>query len=463
MNEIEKLKARLTELHDISNGIVAKADAEKRDMTVDEQTELDKVTAEFDDVLADIGRRERIAAQAASLAQPAGRRTAPNPVAGAEPIANAAAAAQPTPRDGLRNTVLSTVEQRQRWGFQNFGEFCSAVRKGVTNPGNMDQRLIQNAAASTYGSEGAGGDGGFAVPPEWRSEIMAAVEGEDSLMARCDQQTVSGNSITFPVDETTSWQTTGGILTYWDSEAAAMTQSKPSLKDLMVKLNRLTCLVPVTEELLDDAPAMAGYVTRKAGEKLDFKVNDALINGTGVGQPLGILNSPCKVEVAKITSQVAATIHAKNIVTMWSRLPAASHRSAVWLVNQDCLPQIYQLGFAVTDGTTTNVGAGALYMGPGQMQNAPSGTLLGRPIVVSEACSALGTAGDIILADMSKYLLAKKGSMKSDTSIHLWFDQNITAFRFVMRMNGQPWLSTAIARRNGSNTLSHFVTLAVRA
>lgn len=462
MNEIEKLKARLAELHEISNGIVAKADAEKRDMTVDEQKELDKVTAEFDDVLGDIERRERIAAQAERLAQPAGRRTAPNPVAGVEPAANAATTAQPTPRDGLRNTVLSTVEQRQRWGFTNFGEFCSAVRKGVTNPGNMDQRLIQNAAASTYGSEGAGADGGFAVPPEWRAEIMAAVEGEDSLMARCDQQTVSGNSITFPVDETTAWQTTGGILTYWDTEAAAMTQSKPSLKDLTLKLNRLSCLVPVTEELLEDAPAMAGYVTRKAGEKLAFKVNDAIINGTGAGQPLGIMNAPCKVQVSKIGSQVADTIHAKNIVTMWSRLPAASQRNAVWLVNQDCLPQIYQLGFAVTDGTTTNVGAGALYMGPGQMQNAPSGSLLGRPIVVTEACAAIGDVGDIILADMSKYLLAKKGAMKADTSIHLWFDQNITAFRFVMRMNGQPWLSAAIARKNGSNTLSHFIYLEAR-
>ena len=463
MNEIEKLKARLIELHEITNGIQAKADAAGRDLTVDEQTELDNVMAEFDTVEADIGRRQRILDQQARLATPQPRKAAPNPIASAAPAGDPAASAQPRAGDnGLRNTVLSTVEQRARWGFSNFGEFCAAVRKGVTNPGQMDQRLIQNAAASTYGSEGAGADGGFAVPPEWRAEIMAAVEGEDSLMARCDQQTVAGNSITFPVDETTAWQTTGGILSYWDTEAAAMTQSKPSLKDLTLKLNRLTCLVPVTEELLEDAPAMAGYVTRKAGEKLAFKVNDAIINGTGVGQPLGIMNAPCKVQVSKISSQVADTIHAKNIVTMWSRLPAASQRNAVWLVNQDCLPQIYQLGFAVTDGTTTNVGAGALYMGPGQMQNAPSGTLLGRPIVVTEACAAIGDVGDIILADMSKYLLAKKGAMRADTSMHLWFDQNITAFKFVMRMNGQPWLSAAIARRNGSNTLSHFVYLEAR-
>ena len=122
-----------------------------------------------------------------------------------------------------------------------------------------------------------------------------------------------------------------------------------------------------------------------------------------------------------------------------------------------------QLGFAVTDGTTTAVGAGALYMGPGQMANQGAyGSLLGRPIVVTEACSALGTAGDIILADMSKYLAAVKGAVQSDVSIHLWFDQNTTAFRFVLRMNGQPWLSAPIARKNGSNTLSHFITLQTR-
>lgn len=460
MNEIDKLKARLSELHEIAKGIQAKADAEKRDLQADEQTELDAVMAEFDQVESDIKRRERIQAQERRLAVPEQRIVPPSQPANATP---AGAAAQPE-RTGLLNTRLSTVEERHRWGFANMGDFCMSVKRAVLTPSNIDQRLIQNAAISTPGSELSGADGGFAVPPEWRAEIMGLVDAEGSMLSMTDQQRVAGNTITFPVDETTAHQSTGGIQAYWDSELDAITQSKPSLKDLTMKLSRLTALVPMTEELLEDAPAMAGYVTRKAGEKIAFKLNDAIVNGTGVGQPLGILNAPCTVSVAKITSQVAATIHAKNIVTMWSRLPAASQRNAVWLVNQDCLPQIYQLGFAVTDGTTTNVGAGALYMGPGQLATgAPSGTILGRPIVVTEACATLGTVGDIILADLSKYLAVVKGSLKSDVSIHLWFDQNTTAFRFVLRMNGQPWLSTAIARKNGSNTLSHFITLATRA
>lgn len=458
MNEIEKLKARLVELHEISVGIQAKADAEKRDLKAEEQTELDAVMLEFDTVESDIKRRERIQAQESRLAAPAGRVSTPNPVASVDPV-------QPrqAPRDGLQNTRLSTHEDRARWGFANMGEFCRAVKNGVLQPSQMDQRLIQNASMSTYGNEGVGADGGFAVPPEWSSAIMQAVSGEDSLLSLTDQQRVSGNSITFPTDETTAWQTTGGILGYWDSESAAITQSKPSLKDVTVKLNRLTALVPMTEELLEDAPAMSAYVTRKAGEKLAFKVNDAIINGTGVGQPLGIMTAPCTVSQAKVTSQVAATFHADNAAAMMARLPAGSFGRSVWLINQDVVPQILKMGFAITTAAGGASGAGAMYLPPnGLATSSPYGSLLGRPIIVTEACATLGTVGDVILADMTKYLTVVKGAMKADTSIHLWFDQNAVAFRFVMRMNGQPWLSAAIARKNGSNTLSHFITLATR-
>jgi len=460
MDEIKKLKARLVELHEISKGIQAKADAEKRDMNVDEQKELDAVMIEFDTVEADIKRRDRILAQEQRLAEPQPRISTPNPIASTTP---GAPSAPPAPRDGLRNTMLSTVEQRARWGFTNMGEFAQAVRAAVVNPSAMDQRLIQNATLSTYGAEGAGSDGGFSVPPEWRAEIMKMVDAEDSLLSRCDQQTVSGNSITFPIDETTAWQTTGGILAYWDAEAAAMTQSKPSLKDLTLKLNRLTALVPVTEELLEDSSAMSSYVTSKAGEKLAFKVNDSIVNGTGVGQPLGIMNAPCKVAVAKVTSQTATTFHISNAIAMMARMPARSFANAVWLMNQDVLPTIVGGGFPILTAASAAAGAGVAYMAPGTLQGGtPYGMLLGRPIIVTEACATMGTEGDVILADLTKYLAVVKGALRSDVSIHLWFDQNITAFRFVLRMNGQPWLSAAITRKNGSNTLSHFVTVAVR-
>jgi HK97 family phage major capsid protein len=208
---------------------------------------------------------------------------------------------------------------------------------------------------------------------------------------------------------------------------------------------------------------MGGYVTRKAGEKFAFKLTDAIVNGNGVGQPLGILNAPCTVQVSKETSQTAGTFHADNAVKMMARMPASSFGRAVWLVNQDVVPDILRLGFVVKSASGTAVGGGALYLPPSGLPNSsPYGSLLGRPIIVTEACQTVGTVGDVLLADLSQYLALVKGGLKTDTSIHLWFDQNITAFRFVMRMNGQPWLSAPIARKNGSNTLSHFVRLETR-
>jgi HK97 family phage major capsid protein len=452
MKTIEALKARLVELQEIGKAVQAKADAENRDLTAQEQSDIDNTFAEFEQVEADIARRGKIAAQETRLGTSEGRVVPP--VAAPANVATS----------GMRNTRLTTVEERARWGFRDMGEFCVSVKNAAVNPSQMDQRLIQNAALGTYGSEGVAADGGFAVPPEWRSAITEMVAGEDSFLSMTDQQAATGNNITFPVDETTAWQTSGGILSYWDSEAAAITQSKPSLKELSIKLHRLTALVPVTEELLEDASALGNYVAAKAGQKMAFKVNDAIINGTGVGQPLGILNAPCKVSVAKVASQTDATFHADNAVAMMARMPAQSFARSAWFINQDVVPQILKLGFAVTTAAGTAAGAGALYLPPNGLANSsPYGSLLGRPIVVTEACATLGTVGDVILADMSKYLtIVKAGGVKSDVSIHLWFDQNTTAFRFVMRMNGQPWLSAAIARKNGSNTLSHFVVLASR-
>ncbi len=452
---IEQLKARLVELNETGKAIRAKAEAEKRDLSGDEQNELDAIMNEFDGVDADIARQGRLANQEARLGESAGRLVTPQ----ALQIENVAV----TPRTGLQNTILSTPQERGRWGFRNFGEFCGQVRQAAINPANMDSRLIQNAL-STYGGEGVSADGGFAVPPEWRSTIMDLVNAEDSLLGRTEVQNVTGNSITFPVDESTAWQSTGGIQCYWDSEAAVMTQSKPVLKELSVKLHRLTALVPVTDELLEDAPAMGGYVTRKAGEKIAFKINDAIINGTGAGSPMGIMNAPSLVSVAKETSQVAATIHADNIVKMVARMPAKSYGRAIWLANQDCIPQIMKLGFVVSSASGTAAGAGSIWMPPNGLQEGNVyGNILGRPVVITEACQALGTKGDIVLFDPSMYLsVIKSGGLKSDVSIHLYFDQNATAFRFVLRMNGQPWLSAPIARKNGSNTLSHIVSLDTR-
>ena len=454
-NKVEELQDRLIELRDQMNNIQAKADAEQRQLTTDESKQIEEIFATFEETEADIDRRERLINANARLSVGRGRQT------DADNVANVGEDLVSRPR---RERPLVPAAARDpnevgKWGFRSVGEFASAVRAAHPSSGgrNLDPRLIANAPTS-YGSEGVGEDGGFAVPPDFRRDIMQKVMGEESMLSRTDQLTSSSNSITIPKDETTPWQTSGGIQAAWEGEGAQFSQCKPSLEQSTIRLNKLTALVPVTEELLSDAPALSTYLRRKTPEKFDFKINDAILNGTGAGQPLGVLNSGALITVNAESGQAADTVRFENIVNMYSRLYSACRQNAVWLINQDVEPQLLTMQFP---GTGTAVPA---YLPPGGLSAQPYGTLLGRPVIATEAAQTLGDAGDITLVDLRQYMTATKtGGIRQDVSIHLWFDYDVTAFRFVMRVAGQPWWSNAISPKNGSNTRSCFVTLAARA
>jgi HK97 family phage major capsid protein len=454
---IQGHRDRQAQLMDSSRDILARAEQETRDLTESELSEIEGLNREFEDIDRQINLRERTLQNAGSLNQPRGRQTDPDPDEDLAPSARPTAQATPA-ATGRRAEPQPRATARGQGGFRHFGEFAAAVQASSRRGVDIDARL-RNAAASTYGQEATGADGGFAVPPDFRSEIMSRVYGEDSLITRTDRQTSSSNTMTLPVDNTTPWQTSGGIQAYWAGEAAAMSQSKPALENATIKLEKLTALVPITEELLEDAPAMDGYLRKKAPEKIDFKLSYGIAWGNGVGMPLGFMNSPALVTVAAEAAQTADTINATNISKMWARMPVNSRRTAVWLIHPDAEPQLDLI----------TVGQTPVYMPAGGLADAPYGRLKGRPVIPHQVCETVGDLGDIMLVDLNEYLTATKigggrdaNGLKVDTSMHLWFDQDILAFKFTLRVAGQPWWASAIAQRDGSNTQSPFVTLASR-
>lgn len=419
------------------------AASEGRDLTDDEQAKIDAHLADAEKLNASIERENRLIE--------------------AERAAPALGSALDLPEGARIGAVEHNAAADPARGFAHFGEYLAAVRTASMRPAATDERLLLSAGPSTYSNESVGADGGFLVPPQYGAEIMSVIEGQDSLLSRVRQVPVSGTEFKFPANETTA-HGTGGIQAYWDGEADQINQSKPVFKNRSIKLDRLTALVPVTEEALEDASALGSWVNMEASEKMTFKVNDALLNGTGAGQPLGIINAPCTVSVAKEGSQANDTVMAENVIKMWSRMPSASRARAVWLVHSDVEVQLMQMSVKVKNvAGTENVGGVPVWLPPSGLTGTPGfSTLLGRPVIPVESCGALGDLGDIIFADLSQYLAVTKGGVKADQSMHFWFDQNIRAFRFVYRLGGQPWLSAPIARKNGSSTLSHFVTLAAR-
>ena len=335
-------------------------------------------------------------------------------------------------------------------GFRNYGDFCAEVVRAASGKGG-GERLER--AASVFGNEGSGPDGGYAVPPQFANEISSLAFAEESLLARCDATPVTGNTMTFPKDETTPWGSTG-ITAAWEGEGATTTPKKPALGESQLRLRKLKVLVAASEELIADASAMSSYITRKCGEAVDWKVNDAIINGTGAGMPLGILNAASLVAQAKEGSQAADTIVAGNIAKMYGRCMMGAGSNVVWLMNPDCFQQVMQL----------SLNSNPIWVPANQgFTGAPNGLLMGRPIVLTDACDTVGDQGDIVLANLSGYrAITKAGGADFATSMHLWFDQDLMAFRLIFRMDGQPALATAVTPPNSSITRSHFVALAAR-
>jgi HK97 family phage major capsid protein len=151
---------------------------------------------------------------------------------------------------------------------------------------------------------------------------------------------------------------------------------------------------------------------------------------------------------------------------MWARMPARLRKNAVWLCNQDIEPQLYQLNIKIKNvAGTENVGgiaipAGVVFTPAGQNGNAYA-TLMGRPVIPVEYCATLGTAGDIILADLSQYLGIDK-PIAAASSMHVRFLYDEMTFRFVYRFNGQPTWASAVTPYKGTNTVSPFIILQTR-
>lgn len=455
MPTYEELRTQLEQLNAKCIELEATAEAESRALTEEEQEQQLDMLDQCDQLEKECRRRKRLEDQTARL-----KKTDDDD----EKEARKRRITDPDPIKPRVTHVKDRELDDPSWGFRHFGEYALAIANTATSQmQQVDDRLQKRATLSTYGNEALGSDGGFAIPPDFRNAIMDKVNGEDSLVPMTDQLTTSSNNLTVPKDETTPWQTTGGILANWTGEAGAITQSKPKLESSTLHLHKLAVLVPITDELQSDAAALNGWITRKAPQKISFELNRVIVQGNGAGQPLGILNAPGTVSVAKVTSQDADTVVATNIIAMYGRMYAPWRRNAVWLINQDIEPQLLNMALVGKDDTGTAVtGWGSHVFTPmNGLSGQPYSTLMGRPIISTQACETLGDKGDIFFAALDQYVTVTKsaGGLRQDTSIHLWFDQDTMAFRFIMRIAGQPWWSSTIAARDGSTTYSAFVTL----
>ena len=341
--------------------------------------------------------------------------------------------------------------------FAAFGEFLRTVRDAELHPHLIDPRLRGlSVRAGTGLGEGVGSEGGFLFPPQYAEGIVARAFQGGKMLSRVRKVPITANryAVTL-VDETSrvSGSRWGGVQSYWVGEGGSPTASKPKFRQQYFDLKKIATLGYVTEEQMEDYSATASILDQAFAEELTFELERTIVEGTGAGQPLGILNSGAVVSVAAEGAQTAGTINIQNIAKMYARLWSRSMATSAWFINQDALPQLPLM----------TLGNFPIYLAPGQAGNASDfGLLFGRPVIVTEYNSSIGTVGDIILADLDQYMVAERSGVQMQQSMHVRFVQGEQAFRTIYRVDGAPLWNAPLTPLKGSNTQSPFITLAAR-
>lgn len=455
MDRIKQLEADRDDRRKQIKEFLAAASKDKRNFTEEEQTKVDVLTKELDQIAATLKHEQSAADWDRQVAQ-AIDRPADDPKA---------VDAKPKPR---KNPWLPEgVESKDP--LAGLGEFLQGVAAAYRT-GKVDPRLISEdpkAAASGLNTS-VPSEGGYLVRTDFSTALLERAMEESVLAQRCTAIEIgeSFDGIEMPrIDETSraNGSRWGGIQVFRRAEADTVSASKPKLDMFELRLEDMMGICYATDRSLRDAVVLAQIIERGFSSEFAFKLDDEIIRGTGAGQCLGILNSPALVSQAAEGSQTADTVVAENVVKMRARVRARNRGRMAWFINQEVEPQLPFMVVKVKNvAGTENVGGAPIYMPANGLSVDGFDTLFGKSVIPIEQASAIGDVGDIMALDLGEYLLIRKGGIQAAQSMHVRFLYGENTFRFTYSVNGAPTWKSALTPYKGASTLSPFVTLAAR-
>ena len=368
--------------------------------------------------------------------------------------------ASPIPAGAGHHVQIEDKKSDPMFGFKAPADFLLAVVKHGRNEGRglkVDQRLAPLMAVVGSDEQSGANDayGGFLVP-ETLAPGLLSIPAELDPMAAMTQKVPMASpivKINARVDKNHSKSVSGGLIVYRREQAESVTAKRMEAEQIQLNAHSLMGLSYATEEILVDSPvSFAALLEAGFRDEFTAKLHDERLNGSGVGQFLGILNSAALVTVAKEAGQAEDTVVFNNVLKMRAR--AWGYANAIWCANHDVLPQLAVMSIPV--------GTGGVPVFISSANPDIPDILFGRPIIFTEFCKTVGDVGDICLCNCSQYLEGTYQPIQGASSIHVRFVNHEQAFKFWMRNDGRPWWTSALTPKNSAATLSPFVTLAAR-
>jgi HK97 family phage major capsid protein len=241
----------------------------------------------------------------------------------------------------------------------------------------------------------------------------------------------------------------GGVQAYWTEEAQTRTETEPQFKMMELKAHELSGYSVSSNVLLADAAfGLEKFLMVLFGKAVAWYEEYAFLQGNGVGKPIGILNAPAAIAVTRNT---ASHFYFADVAGMLKSLLPASYDRAVWYVSPTVVQDLLQM----KDGANR-----AIFLSIDQgVTKKPIWKLLNLPVVITEKIPALGTKGDVMLVDPSLYVIGDRMMLEIAASEHVNFLKNQMTWRFVQRVDGQPWMEKQVTLQDGTSTVSPFVVL----
>lgn len=326
-----------------------------------------------------------------------------------------------------------------RGGFRDFNEFLT-----VLSSGRYDERL-HKAGIRAAGSETVPSSGGYFVPEQFAAWMLDASLESEIVRPGATVWPMKSEVLKVP-----GWDASdhtsglfGGLTGTWLAELGTASETNAKVRRIQLNTKKLACYTAASNELVEDGVDFERQIQTALVKTLGWYMDYAFIQGTGVGQPLGIINDPALITVSKETGQKAATVVFENCVKMYARLAPQCMQNAVWIASQTCVPQLLTMSLAV--------GTGGTPIQPAVLQSNGKFSLLGRPMLFTEKCPALGSLGQLLLVDRSQYAIGLRREVSLDKSIHVGWATDEASYRAILRVDAMGTWNAAITPAAGDS------------
>lgn len=373
----------------------AVAEAEKRDLTVEEQATEQQRNAELDSLSERIKTLQENEQRNADIA--------------------ASIAAHPQVADDPRETRGADDLDAQFRSFLS-GKGPRDITVRPTSPFGTQRAMELRDLSKLTAAAGAN-----TVKTGFYEKLMAHLIEVSGVMSAGPTilNTTSGEQIQVP-------KTTAHSSAALTAEAATIAESDPAFGQTALDAYKYGNIIQISRELVDDTSVdLMGYIAMQAGRAVGNALGVHLVLGTGSNQPNGV-STAATLGVTGAAS-VAGAFSYDNLVELFYSIisPYRSSRSCGWLLRDASMATVRKL----KDGN------GAYIFAAGAA-GAPD-TILGKPVNTDPniAAVALG-ARSVLFGDFSQYFVRLAGGVRFERSDDFAFAQDLVTFRTVIRGDG---------------------------